>query len=88
MDITISLTEAELKALSADIVNVQEWAQYIIKDRARIEMDKIIDNVVKNCLNNNINLPSGSKEEIILSTPLETAYEKHQQLLQSLQNNI
>lgn len=76
MDIVIKLSEVEVKALKTTIINLEEWSNYIIKDRARIEIDKIINDIIQYNLNNDIPLPSGTKEDIVMSADIKTAEEK------------
>ena len=41
MDIMITLTEAESKALSYVALDPQEWAENAVKERSRIAMEEI-----------------------------------------------
>lgn len=50
MDVTISLTEAEYKALSCVTLDPQEWAENAIKERARIATEEIFQQEVARML--------------------------------------
>lgn len=41
MEITVTLSEAELKALTCVALDPQEWAQNAVSERARVAMDDI-----------------------------------------------
>jgi len=63
-DITINLTETELKALSVAALSPQEWAKNAVKSRAQIAIDEIVQLCVAKCLEEQVQIPS-SKEEIV-----------------------
>jgi hypothetical protein len=86
MDVTIHLTETEAKVLKSIILDVEEWSSYIVKERARLEIDRILQEYIKNCLDNNKPLPSGTKDDIIASIPLQTVYEKNQLIMNTINN--
>lgn len=64
MDITITLTETEYKAMQYAALSVQDWADNALTNRARIAIDEIVDICVKECLANGVQIP-GTKEEIV-----------------------
>jgi hypothetical protein len=64
MDITITLTNTEYKALEYAAVSPQDWADNALKNRARQAIDEIVDITVKYCLDNDISIPS-TRDEIV-----------------------
>jgi len=64
MNYTITLTEAEDKALSYAAASQQEWIDNAVHERCRIAIDEIVQLAVAKCLESNIQIP-GSKEEIV-----------------------
>ena len=64
MDITITLTDTEYKALEYAAVSVQDWADNALKNRARIAKDEIIALLVKHCNENAIQLATGEDAQV------------------------
>ena len=64
MDIIITLTETEYKAMQYASLSVQDWADNALTNRARIAIDEIVDICVKECLVNSVQIP-GTKEDIV-----------------------
>jgi hypothetical protein len=56
-NITITLTDTQLKGLEYAALSPQDWAENVVTERARIANDEIVDMTVKHCLNNGIQLP-------------------------------
>ena len=61
---TISLTEAEDKALSFVSVSQDDWIQNAVKNRCRIAIEEIVAITVQKCLETNTQIP-GSKEAMV-----------------------
>jgi len=61
---TITLTDAEDKALSYAALSQQEWIENAALNRARIAMDEIVRASVDKCLETGTQIPS-SKDEIV-----------------------
>ena len=72
---TITLTDAEDKALSAFVFNQNEWIQNAIHERCRIAIDEIVDLEVQRKLAAGEPI-AGSKEDIVLAADIETAQER------------
>lgn len=71
---TITLTEAEDKALSVIAIDQNEWIQNIVHERCRVAIDEIVNAEVQRKLA--IGEPiNGSKEDIVLEANVETAAE-------------
>ena len=63
-DYTISITDSELTALSTVMADPQEWAQHNLKERARLAMKPIIDNLIEHCNDNEIAIAVGKDAQI------------------------
>ena len=64
MNITITLTDTEYKALQYAAMSVQDWADNALQNRARIAKDEIIALLVKHCNENNIQLATGEDAQV------------------------
>jgi hypothetical protein len=65
MEYTVTLTEAEDKALSYVAFSQQDWIDNAVHERCRVAIDEIVKICVEKCLDNNIQIPT-SKEEMVL----------------------
>lgn len=65
MEYTITLTEAEDKALSYAAFSQQDWIDNAVHERCRVAIDEIVKICVEKCLENNIQIPN-SKDEMVL----------------------
>jgi hypothetical protein len=77
---TITLTDAQDKALSVVAVSPQEWIENVVFDRCRIAIDEIVNAEVQRKLAAGETI-SGSKEDIVMAADVETASEKKERLL-------
>ena len=82
MNITITLTDTEYKALEYAALSPQEWADNALKNRARIAKDEIIALLVKHCNENNVQLATGEDAQVaqafslgVVKTALEVSQE-------------
>ena len=80
MQINFTLSAAETKALESSILDVQDWAEYIVKERARIEIENIVNAEVQRKLAANETI-SGTKEEIVLAANIKTVAEKNAEIV-------
>ena len=71
---TVTLTDAEDKALSSVAISQQEWIDNMVKERCRIAIDEIVSTEVSRLLALGQTI-SGSREEIVLAAPIQTAAE-------------
>lgn len=62
---TITLTDAEKKAMEYAAYDPQEWVENAMKERARIAIEEIVKICVEKCLETNIQIPS-SKDDMVL----------------------
>ena len=63
-DITITLTDTQLKGLEYAALSPQEWAENAITERCRIANDEIVSLTVTHCLDNDIQVPA-TREAIV-----------------------
>jgi len=64
MDITITLTDTEHKALEYAALSVQDWADNALKNRARIAKEEIVAELVKYCNANSVALAVGEDAQV------------------------
>lgn len=64
MEFTISIENWEQKALSTVMLDIQQWTEYAVKERARTAADLIIDILIKHCNENEIQLAVGKEAQI------------------------
>jgi membrane carboxypeptidase/penicillin-binding protein PbpC len=89
MNITITLTEAEAKALAYVAASPTEWAENAVHERARVAMDEIFQLEVQRMLAdpNTTEIPA-DREAVVLASTLPTAAERHEQALLDLNNDL
>lgn len=63
-DITVTLTDTEVKALEYIDTTATNWASSAVKGRARIATLEIIDKLVAHCNANNIQLATGEAAQV------------------------
>lgn len=61
---TITLTEAENKALSYAALSQDEWIQNAVHERCRVAIDEIVTLTVQKCLETNTAIP-GTKDAMV-----------------------
>lgn len=78
MDITITLTDAEAKALAYVAYDPQEWADNVVHERARLAMEEIFQTELQRMLNdpNTTEIPA-DREAVILAADIKSAAERH-----------
>lgn len=76
---TITLSDAEDKALSVVAFNQNEWIQNAIHERCRIAIEEIVASEVQRLLAEGKPI-TGSKDDIVLAADIETALEKQKRL--------
>ena len=67
MDYTITLTEAENKAMEYIAADVNDWIDNAATNRARIAIDEICDLYVKTKLENNQPIIATNKPDMVLA---------------------
>jgi outer membrane lipopolysaccharide assembly protein LptE/RlpB len=87
MEIKITLTEAEAKAMAYVAYDVQEWAENAVHERARIAMDEIFQVEVQRMLADpNTNEIPADREAVVLSADIQSAAER--QVQSSLETEV
>lgn len=74
MDIIVTLSDAEHKALASIAVSPEEWVNNVVKERCRITINEIVKNEVERLLAAG-EVVSGSKEDIVMAAPIESLAE-------------
>ena len=73
---TITLSDAENKALGYVAASQQDWIDNAVHERCRIAMEDIISAEVHRKLAANETI-SGSKDDIVMAAPIKSAAEKN-----------
>ena len=71
---TITLTDAEEKALAVIALSPQDWIENVVKQRCVIAIEEIVTKEVNRRMNTGEPIPS-SRDEIVLSESVKTAAE-------------
>lgn len=61
---TISLTEAEVKALETVMINIQDWASNAVKARSKMAGKAIVNALISHCNANDIAIATGYDAQI------------------------
>lgn len=83
---TITLSDAEDKALGYVAFSQQEWIDNAVHERCRIAIDEIVNAEVQRKLAAGETI-SGSKEDIVMAAPIQSAAERQTAIQQPLANN-
>ena len=70
-DITVSLTDTELKCLEYAAAVPQDWADNALTNRSRIAKDEIIAALVAHCNANSIDIATGEDAQVTQAFTLE-----------------
>lgn len=81
---TITLTDAEDKALSTIAFDQNEWIQNAVHNRCRIAIEEIVQSEVQRKLAAGESI-TGSKEDIVLAADVETAVERQARLEEEIE---
>ena len=76
---TITLTDAEDKALSVVAVSQQTWIENAVKNRCRQSKDEIVASEIKR-IRNSGGTVSGTDDEIVMAANVETAAQRNARL--------
>jgi hypothetical protein len=76
---TITLSDAQDKALSVVAVSQQEWIENAVFERCRLAIEEIVSSEVQRKLAAGESI-TGSKEDIVLAADVETAAERSERL--------
>lgn len=73
--ITITLSDAEFKALESVSVTAQEWIDNVVHNRCRIAIEEIVASEVERITASGGTI-SGTKEDIVMNAPIKSAAER------------
>jgi hypothetical protein len=80
---TITLSDAQDKALSTVALDQQEWIENAVFERCRIAIEEIVNAEVQRKLAAGETI-SGSKDDIVMAADVETAAERNERLAAEL----
>ena len=84
---TITLTDAENKALNVVALSAQDWIDNAVHERCRIAIDEIVNAEVQRKLAANESI-TGSKEDIVMAANIESAAQRKARLeAEALESN-
>ncbi len=84
---TVTLSDAEDKALQSVAVSAQEWIDNVVHERCRIAMQNIVAQEVEKSLDSGKAI-EGTREEIVMAAQIETAAERQARFLVEQQANM
>lgn len=76
MDFVVTLSDVELKALEYVAYDANDWIQNAVHERCRIAIDELVQATINDKLSKGESV-SGTKEEIVLSSTLPSAKDRH-----------
>jgi len=79
---TITLTDAEDKALHVVALDAQDWIDNAVHERCRIAMEEIIAAEVQRLLSEGKPI-TGTKDDIVLAAPIKSAAERNAEVQES-----
>ena len=79
---TITLSDAEDKALGFVAYSQDDWIQNAVHERCRVAIEEIVSAEVQRLLAAGQSI-TGTKEDIVLAAPIKSAYEAQQEFLAS-----
>lgn len=77
--ITITLSDAEFKALEYVAISAQEWADNAVHNRCRIAIEEIVAAEVERITESG-GIISGSKEDIVNAAPIKSAAQRQAEI--------
>jgi len=78
MNITITLTATQEKALAHVALSPQEWAENLVHDRCRIAIDEIYDaEVARMTADPSITSIPADRDAVVLAADVQTAAERN-----------
>lgn len=80
MEYTITLTDAQYKALAYVAYDPKEWIENAVYNRCRIAMDEIVAQEVERIISIGETI-SGTKEDIVLAAPIKSAKEQTDEII-------
>jgi hypothetical protein len=80
---TITLSDAQDKALSVVAIDQQDWIENAVFERCRLAIEEIVNAEVQRKLAAGETI-SGSKDDIVMAADVETAAERNERLAAEL----
>jgi hypothetical protein len=80
---TLTLSDAELKALEFVALSADDWIQNAIHERCRLAIEEMVSQEITAKLSSGQPI-AGSKEEIVLASTLPSAKQRHEEALASI----
>lgn len=81
---TITLSDAEDKALGVVAFSQDDWIQNAVHERCRIAMEEIVAAEVQRLLGEGKSI-TGSKDDIVMAAPIQSAAERQAEAQQAEQ---
>ena len=72
---TVSITDAQKKALEYNMISIQEWIENFVNARAENAIDEIVNVEIQRKLSAGETI-SGTKEEIVMAANIQSAEER------------
>jgi hypothetical protein len=79
---TITLSDAEDKALGVVAFSQDDWIQNAVHERCRIAMEEIVSAEVQRLLGEGKSI-TGSKDDIVIAAPIQSAAERQAEAQQA-----
>jgi hypothetical protein len=77
MEITISITDVQKRALEHVMYDIKDWVQEAVEFRARVATEELLQEETQRLIKDpNVTTIPANKDEIILNSPIETAKER------------
>jgi hypothetical protein len=79
---TVTLSDAEDKAIHVVALDAQDWIDNAVHERCRIAMEEIIAAEVQRLLGEGKSI-TGSKDDIVIAAPIQSAAERQAEAQQA-----
>lgn len=80
---TVTLTDAEDKAMHAIALSAQDWIDNVVHERCRIAMEEIVNNHVQTQLAAGQPLAGATHEEIVLAVDIKSVAQRNAEVAAS-----
>jgi hypothetical protein len=74
---TVTLTDAENKALGIVAISQQEWIDNVVHDRCRVSSDEIVQSEIQRLWKAGLPIPA-TADEIIMNAPIPSLAEREE----------
>ena len=82
---TLTLTDAQLKALAYVAVDPQDWIENAVYERCRLAMEEIFTTEVTRMISDpSITEIPADREAVVLAADIKSAAERHQETIDNL----